>query len=209
MKSGQEIFIRAYDKSISADKLELEVQVAGSMEISSARINYIVFSPGSAVFASYGGGVSETNFVQSKVYNLQKFIHSSPYGFYGLANIRLSTPGASAISADLSNDFYLRLDSLRSFNELYLSYIIIGVTPSACCSACSNRIVAQSDCVAACPANTYAVTFKDGAQGCRTCPDQYNFEVNSAGTGCTCRSGFAEQNGICIAQPGVTASKRN
>lgn len=147
-KSGNEIFIRAFDKSVSANRLELGVQVGGSLEITSAQINYIVFSPNTVVFASYGGGVLENNFVTSKVYNLQKFIHSSPYGFYGLANLRHSGNGVAAVSSSLTNDFYLRLDSIRQFNELYLSYIMIGVNPSSYCAGCTaTPIVGPTSCV--------------------------------------------------------------
>lgn len=57
-KSSTEIMIRAFDRSISANRLELGVQVAGGLEISSVRINYVIFSPTTSVFASYGGSVS-------------------------------------------------------------------------------------------------------------------------------------------------------
>jgi len=75
LKSGTEIFIRAYDKAVTANRLELGVQVAGSMEISNAIVNFILFSPSTAVFASYGGGITESAFAQTKVYNAQKFVH--------------------------------------------------------------------------------------------------------------------------------------
>lgn len=198
MVAGNEIFIRAFDKAVSANRVELGVQVAGSMEISSAQVNYVVFSPSTAVFASYGGGVSENNFSQSKIYNLQRFIHSSPYAFYGLANIRHSSAGVSAVNSDITSDFYLRIDSLRPFNELFLSYIIVGVNPATACAACPERIISPSSCVASCPSDTYAVSYKDGGRGCRTCPGQYNLVINANGDGCACRSGFVERNGFCV-----------
>jgi hypothetical protein len=39
-------------------------------------------------------------------------------------------------------------------------------------------MIAENSCVNTCPVNTYAVTYKDGGKGCRTCPSQFNMVVN-------------------------------
>lgn len=107
LRSGTEIFIRAFDRSITANRLELGVQVGASMDISSVRINYVVFSPTNAGFASYGGGLTETNLSQIKVHNLQRTIHTSNYVFFGLANLRHSQASGVSVATSISSDFYL------------------------------------------------------------------------------------------------------
>lgn len=83
------------------------------MEVSSVRVNYIVFSPSSASFASYGGGFTEANLSQIKVYNLQRTIHTSNYVFLGLANLRHSQAGGVSVATSISSDFYLEISSSR------------------------------------------------------------------------------------------------
>lgn len=170
LKSGAEIFIRAFDKNISAQTLELGVQVAGNMEISNAQVNFIVFSPSTAVFASYGGGITESVFSQTKVYNAQQFVHESPLAFIGIANLRQSAPGPFAFSSSMSKDFYLKLSSSRPIQEFFFSYIIIGVPPASSCSNCKEPIIYGSSCVATPPSNSYMVTYRDGGRGYRECP---------------------------------------
>ena len=72
------------------------MQVGGAMEITQIQVNYVVFSPQSSIFASYGGGVNEINFVESKRYNIQKILHNSPYKFHGIANLRQPIPSTPA-----------------------------------------------------------------------------------------------------------------
>lgn len=170
LASGAEIFIRGFDKKIGARTLELGVQVAGNMEIKSARVNFIVFSPSTAVFASYGGGITESAFSQTKVYNVQKFVHESPLAFVGVANLRQSAPGPVAFSSSISKDFYVRLSSSRPIQEVFFSYIILGVPPASSCSNCKEQLIYGSSCVAAPPSNAYLVTYRDGGRGYRECP---------------------------------------
>jgi hypothetical protein len=53
-----EIFIGVSGINITENGIELGVEAKGTMEIKTARVNYLVFSPASIPFASYGGGVS-------------------------------------------------------------------------------------------------------------------------------------------------------
>ena len=53
-----EIYVRTYDISIQQNYVEIGIQVGGVLEISSARVNYIIFSPTTSSFASYGGAVT-------------------------------------------------------------------------------------------------------------------------------------------------------
>lgn len=36
------------------------------------------------------------------------------------------------------------------------------------------------------------------------CPSQYNMVINDAKTGCVCRSGFSDRNGLCVSADGST-----
>lgn len=143
------------------------------------------------------------------MFNLQKFIYTSPYAFFGLANIRLSSSGAASFSSSITNDFYLKIESLVPFKEFYISYIIVGVNPSSVCSGCSDTLINGDNCVVICPNNTYVVSYKDGGKGCRSCPDSFNLVVNQNKNGCSCKDEFIEKNGFCIASAlanGATAS---
>ncbi len=105
--------------------------------------------------------------MQSKVYNVQKTIHQSAYSLYGLASIWQSTPGVLAFNSAMTNDFYLRVDSLRPIQQFFFSYIILGVGSASVCGTCNDKFIYNQQCSNACPPNSYQVNYNDGGRGCR------------------------------------------
>ena len=112
LKSGDEMSIRAFDKPLSANKIEIGVQVGGKMEISFVVVSYLIFSPQRADFASYGGGTNELGLTEGKLLNIQKIIHYSPYVFHGIAHIHQSLRTPMMILTEIDPNFYLKIDTL-------------------------------------------------------------------------------------------------
>lgn len=48
-----------------------------------------------------------------------------------------------------------------------------------------------------CPADSYAFSYRDGGLGCVKCSAKLNLAVNSNRNGCTCQTGYANNNGTC------------
>lgn len=195
---GKQLAIRAYDNGIMSTAVQIIVQVVGDMAISSVQLNYLIFSPYNVGFASYGGAYSENAFASSKLYSTAGNIYSSPYSFYGLTSINFGQGGSFGFSADMGSGFYLRLDALFNIEFLTVSYVTIGVPPSQACSGCSSSLLSADGCVDQCPAESYPHTYPDNGKACRSCPFLYNLVVNANRTGCTCRQGFVEKNGLCV-----------
>ena len=206
---GKQLAIRAYDKGIIATAMQAVVQVAGDMAISSITLNFVVFSPRTATFASYGGNVNENSFSTSQLYDLQKNIYRSDYSFYGLTSINLSKGGVLALSSIVDSDFYMRVDSLLNVDAFVFSYVIIGVPPAQSCAHCSDSFLAGDSCEAACPSNSFPISYPDGGKGCKICPASYNLVVNSNRDGCACRAGFESRNSICVLTQSSILSQQN
>ena len=173
------------------------------MSISSAQLNYLAFAPANNQIASYGNFIQKKNFggsgPVSELQDLHKNSHESPYRMYGLASLMFSKSGMLTLGTDMGEDFYLRIDAGGVVIDSFaISYIIFGVPPKNVCQNCvAEPYMSGDQCVATCPGNSYPVSYNDGSRGCRACPIAYNLVVNSARTGCVCRTGFVENNGLC------------
>ena len=55
---GDSIVIRAYDNGVTSAAVQMVVQVGGDMTITKVQLNFLIFSPSTAPFASYGGGIN-------------------------------------------------------------------------------------------------------------------------------------------------------
>lgn len=73
-----------------------------------------------------------------KLYNIQKVVHYSQYRFYGIANLRQSNNIELALTIDVDDEFYLRFTPYNIVQEIYISYLVIGVSPIQTCRDCGD-----------------------------------------------------------------------
>ena len=110
--------------------------VGKNTDLKEVYFSYIVFSPKTAQFASYGGGFTEKNFDGTKVYDINKIIYNTPYVFYGFIGIQLAGKGPLGFASDVDNELFLKLSSRRNIDEFTLSYIALGISPANACQNC-------------------------------------------------------------------------
>ena len=151
---------------------------------------FLIFSPQKSPFASYGGGFNEKNFDGTKVYDINKIMYPSPYVFYGFMGLRYTGKSPLGFSSDVDENLLMKISNNRNFDEITISYIVLGVPTIKSCASCPGKFVSKDACLNSCPAGSYPFKYKDNGQGCRTCSSHYNFEVNSQRNGCTCKAGY-------------------
>jgi hypothetical protein len=156
--------------NLQGTKLTVKITVGSKTSLARIWLSWLAFSPSAASFGSYGGQVSQSKYSGSVSNDISNSLYQTPYVFYGLNLISLSNSQPLDFSSSVDNNFVLTISASSLVNDFSLVYIALGVSPSKLCSTCGVSVFANSDsCVAACPAGTYAHTYKDGGVSCRVC----------------------------------------
>ena len=111
------------------------------MTLQAFYLSFIIFSPRSAPFASYGSSFTQIDFQGTKTYDLHRMIYNSPYVFMGFSNFKLSGAQVLAFTLNINEDMLLSIDSNRPFDEFTLSYIVIGTNSQLICEECENKFI--------------------------------------------------------------------
>ena len=196
--AGTQMNIRVFDQGMAESAIQVIVEVAGDMTISSALIQYIIFSHKSEQYGCYGDIIMRKAFSSSELLNLHKLVYDSPYHFFGFASLSFNRPGPFTLDSEMGNDFYMRIDTQVNVDSFAISYAIFGVPPATGCTGCSEPYAYGNTCVLQCPPGSYPFNYNDNGKGCRICPKIYHMAVNHAQNDCTCDPGYAMQNGMCI-----------
>lgn len=161
---------------------------AGSQTtLNSVSFSFLVFSPSTLPFNSYGGVVSKTGYSGTSYKDISNSVHNPNYILLGLA--RLSSPMSLSLSSNVDNDFVFGVQQQGAAADFTYSYIVFGPAVKSVCSQCSEKNVLDGSCVASCPADTYAFSFKDGGVGCKRCSTKLNQVISEDGSGCVCAPG--------------------
>lgn len=167
INSGSEIFVRVYDKGLTANAVRINVMVGDKINVKKVHFSYLIFSPKRSPFASYGGGFNEKNFATTKVYDIHKIIYPSPYVFYGFMGMKLSHSGSFGFTSSVDDNLQLKISSSHNFAEFTISYIVLGNSPAQVCSNCAETYIYKDQCVNSCPAGSYPFSYRDTGKGCR------------------------------------------
>lgn len=93
---------------------------------------------------------------------------------------------------------------MSTIQEVYISYLVIGVTGAKVCSACGSESIINDagECISEClDSDSYLASYKDG-KGCRKCATDSGMVVNSGANGCVCRAGYVDRKGYCVDSSG-------
>ncbi len=133
-------------------------------------LSWLAFSPSAASFGSYGGQVSQTKYASSVSNDISNTLYQTPYLFYGLNLISLSSSQPLDFTSAIDDQFVLTISASSLVDDFSLVYIALGVLPGKHCLNCGNSIIANNgNCVSSCPAGSFPFTYKDGGVACRTC----------------------------------------
>lgn len=136
-------------------------------------LSWIAFSPATSSFISYGGQINQNQYSGSVSSDISSSIYQSQYTIYGLTLLSILSGKAITFGANIDTNFIITIASSIPINSFSLVYVALGQLPSKQCSNCgAANIVNSSFCVAECPANTYAFTYKDGGVACRSCSNK-------------------------------------
>lgn len=116
INSGSEIYVRVYDKGLTAKAVRINVMVGKKINVKKVYFSYLIFSPQKSPFASYGGGFNEKNFDGTKVYDIHKIIYPNPYVFFGFMGFKLSGSGPFGYTSNVDDNFLMKLSSSRNFD---------------------------------------------------------------------------------------------
>lgn len=136
-------------------------------------LSWIAFSPTTSSFISYGGQINQNQYSGSVSSDISSSIYQSQYTIYGLTLLSILSGKAITFGANIDTNFIITIASSIPIDSFSLVYVALGQLPSKQCSNCgAANIVNSSFCVAECPANTYAFTYKDGGVACRSCSNK-------------------------------------
>jgi hypothetical protein len=156
----------------SVGKTSFSIDVYGSQTSNtSISFSYLIFSPSTAGFTSYGGYLTNQSFTGSYASDLHKSVTYSPYRFHGFSYLNFSTANAAGMETLIDDDLVLQIDSLNLVDRYSLFYIILGRTAKSACANSSNPYQHMGECWASCSNNTYAFNYSDGGRACKSCSD--------------------------------------
>lgn len=186
--------------------------------LSYIKISYILYSVGSALFASDGGyfstGLATSVPVYVKVHNNFAPIR---YFIIGFDSISL-TDKLFSLNMNIDQDMIISVTTANTnkIPIIKIIYLAIGNKMSEVCSKCStsssDKHYAYGDtCVRVCPVNTYAYDmYSNGGQSCLTCSTKLNQSLNSLKTACVCLPGYTRTStGLCLASANMNGTLNN
>lgn len=119
-------------KAVGSSSIAVDIY---GLKMSNASISfsYLVFSPSTAGFTSYGGYLTNQSFRGGFSSDLHKSITYTPYRFHGLSYLNFSTATSTNILSSIDDDLILQFASENLINRYALFYIILGKTAKSTC----------------------------------------------------------------------------
>ena len=179
------------------NKISVVIHIGANSNVKEVWFSYIVFSPSSIPFASYGGIAAEVNFEGTIYSSISTIIYYSENIIFGLSKFKFSLDKSFEYQSEIDKDFILGYYVSGNTIDLSISYLAFGIPPARLCSNCSENNAYQEKCVSKCPSDTYPFSYRDRGIGCRTCSPKLNEILNAEKTGCVCMSGSSRVNGKC------------
>jgi len=96
--------------------------------------NYIIFSPSSASFSSYGGMLDKTGFKGTLSLDIRRVLYRTAYMLYGYSMLNFSLLASQNINLAIDSDMVLTLNSANTVDSLRMIYIGIGLTSKELCN---------------------------------------------------------------------------
>lgn len=110
--------------------------------------SYVIFSPSTAGFTSYGGYLTNQSLQGTYATSLHKTMAFTPYRFHGLSYLNFSTLAPSKISTIIDDDLVFQIQSSTFLDRYAIFHLIFGRTAK---SACGNQYQNKALCVSTCP----------------------------------------------------------
>jgi len=155
--------------SLQANKLTIKIIIGPTTQIKKIWLSYVIFSPSTASFASYGGSFTQNNLCNQLTNDISGPLYQSSYIIFGITHISLNGTQRIDFSSSITNKFIFTLSVSRVIDSIGLVYVVIGTAPNKLCNKCGSNMVAyENDCLASCPVDTKPFLYKDGGVACKT-----------------------------------------
>lgn len=182
----------------------MTVNVLSNSAPSAVTISYILFSPPTANFASYGGVIEHEQLPSAVSMSVHKELSTLSNFIYGLNSFAMGANQRISLSSNVDNQFVLTISPGQITTRVSLLYIIFGVRNSFVCSNCANKLSDLfGNCQAMCGPGEATFTYSDGSVGCVRCPDAANLVVSQDGRNCVCKPGTTSNRGACVFTEGI------
>lgn len=176
----------------------LKVGIISASKPTALSVSYIVFSPSTAGFASYGGIIDQPMIPSAVSLSVHKSLCTFDNFIYGLNSFSAGNSPSMNIHSGINRDFVLTVNPGQITTKLTFSYIIYGLSPKYVCANCADKLNRfGGNCVNECNPGEARFTYPDGSEGCVVCSDSANLVVSEDGTSCVCRPGTTNLHGIC------------
>lgn len=146
--------------------------------------SYIIFSPSSLPFASYGGLAAEIAFTGTAHTNIHTIIHETDNHIAGLTKLKANSNRMFHFTSEIDSDLILSYSNDGNAIDFFVTYLVVGMAPGKLCASCNEKFAFKGQCVKNCPANTYSFTYGDRGQGCRKCSSKLNERLKADRSGC-------------------------
>lgn len=185
-------------RKVLASGVEIVIYTGPSCIVELVHVSYIILSPNASPDLSMSG----SSFVATKLTGLAfheaKNSNHLPNPFIS-GITKIASPLALGLRSNIDNDFILAVEQKGPAIDIVLSYAFITTPPRQICDQYkTERHANYEHCLAACPADSYVQTFRDGGLKCQRCSPKLNMVLNSDRNGCVCAAGFTLANGVCL-----------
>ena len=184
-------------RGISQNGLELAIASSNAMDLKQIWVSYIIFSPQTLTFPSFGGNIGEEGFQGTKHKNIRSVSQIPNYPIMGL--YRISSGFSLGLDIRVDENFILTYQSLGPSFSFLLAYVFVGANTADACQNCLNTEIymLNSQCLTRCPAGTYTKSYQAGGFACVNCSLKVNEVINSQNTECVCVTGSSLIDTVC------------
>jgi hypothetical protein len=184
------------------------VNVTSASAPSALTVSYMLFSPSTAGYASYGGIIDQPLVPNSTYISVFKSLSSLQNYIYGINGFAFGSAPNINISTSIDKSFVLAIQPGQIVTNLTVAYIIYGMSPKYVCLNCPNTLPNfDGNCASQPTAQEATYTYPDGSQGYIVCSNLANLVLSADGKSCVCNTGTTLVRGICTnVQPYQTAT---
>lgn len=195
-KTSNSVAVSLVGRELS--RSSINVGINSACGLTAVTVSYIVFSPSTAGFASYGGIIDQPAVPEATYLSIHKSLCSLENYIYGLNGFTFGAAPSVSLSSSIDRSFVLTVNPGQITTKLTFSYIVYGPSPKFVCSNCADKISGfGGNCLSQCDEGEALYTYPDGSQGCIICSDLANLVVSADGSSCVCKPGTTNVRGVC------------
>ena len=124
-------------KKMTESVLTVSAYLPAGVKTGNLSFSFIIFSPNSANFSSYGGMLDKTGFKGALALDIRRVLYRTKNILYGFSMLNFSLLASQSVNLDIDSDMVLSLSSMNTIDKIRLIYIGIGMTSKELCNTTS------------------------------------------------------------------------